>query len=191
MPTTPASSREALLAAAKALLWERGFESTSPRAVLDRSGVGQGSLYHHFPTKKDLAHAALESVRDDLIVAAQGFFDPALSPFDRLHGWLTMTRDGLKGCRLGRLASEQAVFEAEIQGPIAAYFNVLEGLVSQTLHEARDLGQLPADMDVQAVAMTLIATIQGGYILSRVQGDRQAIVTATQGAVALLKAAWR
>jgi TetR/AcrR family transcriptional repressor of nem operon len=33
------------------LRWERGYAATSPRAILDRAGAGQGSMYHHFAGK--------------------------------------------------------------------------------------------------------------------------------------------
>ncbi len=51
MGRTGESKRTALIEATKALLWERGYEATSPRDMLHRSGAGQGSLYHHFSGK--------------------------------------------------------------------------------------------------------------------------------------------
>ncbi len=39
---------EALIASTQKLLWTRGYTGMSPRAILDHSSVGQGSLYHHF-----------------------------------------------------------------------------------------------------------------------------------------------
>ncbi|WP_369290152.1 TetR/AcrR family transcriptional regulator [Pseudoglutamicibacter cumminsii] len=36
------------MAAACALLAECGFEATSPQMIQQRSGVGHGSMYHHF-----------------------------------------------------------------------------------------------------------------------------------------------
>ena len=48
-PGRPAhGSREKLVAAACDLFAERGFTAASPTMVLDRSGVGHGSLYHYF-----------------------------------------------------------------------------------------------------------------------------------------------
>jgi TetR/AcrR family transcriptional regulator, transcriptional repressor for nem operon len=41
------------------LLWERGYVGTSPRAIQDRAGAGQGSMYHHFRTKQELAEEAI------------------------------------------------------------------------------------------------------------------------------------
>ena len=45
------------------LLSERGLEATSPTMIFKRSGVGQGSMYHHFEGKNDLALAAIRQMR--------------------------------------------------------------------------------------------------------------------------------
>jgi len=51
-------SAERLIASMQELLWERGYSGTSPRAVQKMADVGQGSMYHHFQGKADLAVAA-------------------------------------------------------------------------------------------------------------------------------------
>ena len=67
-PGRPAhGSREKLVAAACDLFAERGFTAASPTMVLDRSGVGHGSLYHYFDGKEALALAAIEQMRADLM----------------------------------------------------------------------------------------------------------------------------
>ena len=37
---------------------QRGYAGTSPKAIQERSGAGQGSMYHHFHGKPDLALVA-------------------------------------------------------------------------------------------------------------------------------------
>lgn len=58
-------SKQKLIAAACALLAERGFEATSPQMFQQRSGVGHGSMYHHFPGKgkEGLALDAISHMR--------------------------------------------------------------------------------------------------------------------------------
>src|SRR5919109_4943119 len=56
------SSRDQLTGAMAELLWERGYAATSPRHVMARAGVGQGSMYHHFSGKHELAVEALSAV---------------------------------------------------------------------------------------------------------------------------------
>ena len=48
------------------LFAERGFTATSPTMVLDRSGVGHGSLYHYYDGKEALALAAIGQMRAGL-----------------------------------------------------------------------------------------------------------------------------
>lgn len=180
-------SRRRLLDAAKQLLWERGFEATSPRAVLAESGVGQGSLYHHFPTKKALAEAALEETADDLIAAAEAILaDSSRPPLERLRDWLTRPRAGLKGCRLGRLAGEPEVFDAALHGPLDRYFERVRALAADCLRAAKVHRQIPAELDESSVAAALVAAIQGGFVLSRAIGEDDAVNQATAGAMALL-----
>ena len=80
-PGRPAyDSKQKLVAAACALLAERGFEATSPQMFRQRSGVGHGSMYHHFPGKgkEGLALDAISHMRTSTIA----FLDGAPTPSD-------------------------------------------------------------------------------------------------------------
>jgi AcrR family transcriptional regulator len=54
-----------VLAAARALLLEQGFDALSMEQVRRRAGVSNGSLYHHYPTKGHLARAVYGQVLED------------------------------------------------------------------------------------------------------------------------------
>ena len=59
------------------LFLSQGFEATSMEQVRQAAGVSNGSLYHHYPTKNDLARALYaEALRDfhaaQLAVIAEG-----------------------------------------------------------------------------------------------------------------------
>jgi AcrR family transcriptional regulator len=55
-----AATRQALLAAARALIAERGVGGTSARDVAARAGVAVGTVFVHFPTMDALAEALLD-----------------------------------------------------------------------------------------------------------------------------------
>lgn len=64
MASIPASTRDRLLAAAGRLFLEQGYAAASMDRVRQAAGVSNGSLYHHFPTKAQLAGALyLETLR--------------------------------------------------------------------------------------------------------------------------------
>ena len=54
------NSRQSLVQSAQELLWERGYVGMSPKAIQERAGAGQGSMYHHFKGKSDLAAEAIQ-----------------------------------------------------------------------------------------------------------------------------------
>jgi AcrR family transcriptional regulator len=58
-PAGGRDTRAALVAAARALFAERGFERTTMRAVATRAGVDVALIYHHFGSKDALLAAAL------------------------------------------------------------------------------------------------------------------------------------
>jgi AcrR family transcriptional regulator len=71
-------SRDALLTAFLELVRERG-EDVPMYEIARRAGVGQGTLYRHFPQRDDLAAAVFERVNDDLeSLAAAQTDDPGL-----------------------------------------------------------------------------------------------------------------
>lgn len=92
-----AATRERLLAAARRLFGERGYEATSIESVLEASGVARGALYHHFHSKADLFDAVLAEV---LIEIAQRTAAAAMDSGDPLeglragsHAWLQLALD--------------------------------------------------------------------------------------------------
>ncbi|GAA4775681.1 TetR/AcrR family transcriptional regulator [Microbacterium gilvum] len=64
-PAAAADNRRALIAAAREEFAAGGLE-VAFSAIARRAGVGQGSLYRHFPTKIELAAAVFEDNIDEL-----------------------------------------------------------------------------------------------------------------------------
>jgi AcrR family transcriptional regulator len=57
-----ATTREALLTAAKDLFAEGGYAATGREQIAQRAGVTRGALYHHFSSKQALFRAVVESL---------------------------------------------------------------------------------------------------------------------------------
>jgi AcrR family transcriptional regulator len=182
------SKREDLVAATKSLLWELGYEAMSPKKIMRESGAGQGSLYHHFTGKMDLAVAALIEIEMEMHGEFDRIFCADKSPLERLLDYLKVKRFGLKGCRLGRLASESSIVEEALRDPLARYFRHIEKVITETLVEAVALGELDKSVEPKPLAVAIVATIQGGFILSRLHNNPRYIRLATEGAAAMLEA---
>ncbi|RZS32288.1 TetR family transcriptional regulator [Herbihabitans rhizosphaerae] len=56
-PEQHAARRAAILRAAADEFAEAGVDGTSTSAICKRAGIGSGTLFHYFPTKRDIVHA--------------------------------------------------------------------------------------------------------------------------------------
>ena len=169
-----ADTRQLLIDTMKSLLWQRGYDATSPNQVLDSSGVGKGSLYHHFKSKKELAIAAMDDRADELIKEANQIFAGSQFWLKKFDDYFSVPRDGMAGCRLGRIISDPSVVDdPDLQRPIKRYFTHMQQLMSATLQEAQDNGHLASNISTQQLAYSVIAVMQGGFVVSRAcnQGD--------------------
>jgi TetR/AcrR family transcriptional repressor of nem operon len=173
-------SRSKLLDAAKQLVWDRGVEATSPNMLLARSGVGQGSLYHHFGSKAEWAEAAIAALAADLTAETDEVFAAHAPGPEQLRAYLTRPRTALDGCRLGRLAFDPEVRANDaLRAPISAYF---EHLRAQLRPAVRGAGVA----DVDGVVEAICAVVQGGYVTSRLSDDAGALDRACRGLLGLL-----
>lgn len=182
-------SRELLVRTMSDLMWERGYAATSPRAVREESGVGQGSMYHHFPSKRDLALAALERNCADLLPATEELLTTFGDPMQKLATYLSRPLPALKGCKVGRMTQDPLVAaDPELLAPIARSFAAVHDALVAVIREAIELSQLSPAIDPDRLAYLLAATIQGGYVLAIAAQDPSHFEDARAGALDLLRA---
>lgn len=179
-------TREKLIDSTRELLWERGYVGTSPKAILERSGAGQGSMYHHFRGKSDLALVAISRSAEDLRERAEAEFSGPGSVVERITTYLRRERDALKGCPVGRLTQDPDVMaDPELREPVAATFAWLTNRLAGLLREGQTNGEL-TDLNPAATATALVAVLQGGYVLARAAGSAEVYAQAVTGALDLL-----
>lgn len=173
------SARDNLISTTQTLLSAQGYESTSPREIQKRSGVGQGSFYHHFESKADLASVALQALAAEMCAEFDQLADDVGA--NQIEAYLSLQRDALTGCRIGRISMEASIKDDRIREPVGAYFQHLRGRLTAAFD------QLDTIIDPTALADLAIATVQGGFVLSRAVGDPDAMQNATSALVALVE----
>ena len=179
-----------LIESAQELLWERGYAATSPRAIQRHAGAGQGSMYHHFPGKAALALAAIGRSARQLRESVDEVLSGPGDPYQRLCAYLRCQRDVLRGCRIGRMTADaQVMASPELREPVEETFAWLQGRLAEVIARAQGAGTLAAHIDPAAMAATIAAVVQGGYVLARAAGSEEPFERATAGALALLATA--
>jgi TetR/AcrR family transcriptional repressor of nem operon len=159
--------RDDIVEATKALLWEKGYEATSPRDIQERSNAGQGSFYHHFASKQALAAVAIQEVVDERIrdfedaMASSGRFA------DRFLMYVAQNQQPLQGCRVGRLVWDSAIQEDELRLPLAQYFRHLETRITEILEGEQKTGHAKLSMPAHQIALLVVSIVQGNFAVSR------------------------
>jgi TetR/AcrR family transcriptional repressor of nem operon len=159
--------REDIIEATKDLLWEKGYEATSPRDIQVKSNSGQGSFYHHFPSKQALALAAIVEVVDERI----SDFESAMSNNgrfkDRLLTYLEQNTRPLSGCRVGRLVWDSAIQDEELRLPLSRYFDHIETRLQIILEDEQAAGLIKLRLPAAHIALTIVTVVQGSFAVSR------------------------
>jgi AcrR family transcriptional regulator len=176
------SARERLIEATAELLPRDGYSAMSPAAIQHLAGVGQGSMYHHFSGKAELARVALQRNALLLVEAAESALDGEGTPVQRVCAYLRRERDPLRGCPVGRVAQDREVIEdVQMREPIGGMFAALEQRIATVLAQDARI-DAPAEL-----AATVVAVLQGSYVLARAAGDRAPFDRAIHGATRLLQ----
>jgi AcrR family transcriptional regulator len=61
-----ATTRRALLDAARSLFAEKGYHGTAAEEIVGRAGLTRGALYHHFEDKKDLVRVVVDEMEGEI-----------------------------------------------------------------------------------------------------------------------------
>ncbi|HXL93017.1 MAG TPA: TetR/AcrR family transcriptional regulator [Streptosporangiaceae bacterium] len=180
-------ARERLIESAQDLLWERGYTGTSPRAIQHRADAGQGSMYHHFAGKHELAREAIARTADQLKAEAAASLATPGTATEKIGAYLTRQRDVLRGCRVGRLAADPDIITAaDLREQLAATFAWLRETLARIVASGQRAGQVSPRLDPHDTAATIVAVVQGGYVLARSADSTEPFEQAVSGLLALI-----
>ncbi|MFI2347998.1 TetR/AcrR family transcriptional regulator [Streptomyces sp. NPDC019443] len=186
------STPERLIEATRELLWERGYVGTSPKAIQQQAGAGQGSMYHHFTGKPDLALAAIRRTAEEMRATAEAALSGEGTAYERISAYLLRERDVLRGCPVGRLTMDPDVIASdELRAPVDETLDWLRGRLATIVQEGRERGELSTALVPAEIAATIVATVQGGYVLARASGSTAAFDAGVRGLLTLLRTTGR
>jgi AcrR family transcriptional regulator len=185
------ASRERIVERAAELFAERGIAATTVDEVLAAAGAGKGQFYHYFSSRDELAAAAV-GYRCAQVVAglaeALGGVSSLAGLEEALAGFVAgFEQSGMPGCPIGTLATEVAGRNEDARVEAAAGFDAWERLLADALQRMRQRGELRADAPPAVLATGLLASIEGGMVLSQARRDMSSLRVAVDAGLAQVR----
>ncbi len=170
------TTRDRLLAATNELFRRQGFNGTSMSEITKASGSPTGSLYHFFPGgKDDLAEAVLAesgaSYRALFELIADAAPDAATAVADFFEGAAVVLEetDFIDPCPIGTVAREVASTNERLRSDRRRCLRQLGGGRNRDVRAARGSPRT----DAEELATTVVAALEGGFILARTRRDAE------------------
>ena len=182
-----ARTRARIVENAAALIHERGVAGTTLEDVKVAAGVSGSQMYHYFPDKDDLVEAVIDYQADAIVSRNRD----ALSSANGVEAWRDMVMTAAKrtkakgGCQLGSLVGQLAESDPEARARIAAGFDQWAAAIGDGLRTLHADGRIPSRIDPDDLAVTLLATLQGGLLLGQVHESSRPFEIAVDTLLAL------
>lgn len=170
-------TRAHIVEQAAALFNQQGYAGASMSDLMRVTGLQKGGIYNHFRSKDELALAAFDFAVDRIQQRFRGALRGKRHAVDRLLAMLTVYEDFIEqpplqgGCPLLNTAvdSDDAhpALRIRTQQAMDSWRSLIERIVAKGV--ARH--ELQPTADPETVASILIATIEGGIMLSKLYDD--------------------
>lgn len=170
----PQGTRKRILEVAAQAFQAHGYHATSMHDVMRLAAAPGGSVYHHFPTKKQLGLAVIdECVRADVartwidpLERAAGAREGILAVFDAVAGDIEARGAGVLGCPVTNLTLELSLVDPDFQRALHAIFAQWENALERRLRADLDAGRL-RDVDPASLATAVVAAFSGALSLAK------------------------
>ena len=188
------ATRQRIVRSGAELAYRRGAAMTSLEDILEHAGAGKSQLYHYFDGRDDLEAA----IAEHQVAFVLDLHEPHLAHLDglaSLAAWFdqlveTHTALGfLGGCPVGSLANELADHNEAARDALLVAFDTWRRALVSGFVLMQQRGDLRPDTEPDALANAVIASIQGGILLARIDRDGTPLRDALDQTLRTLRAA--
>lgn len=180
------------LDAALRVFSERGYHAASISELTDAMDLAAGSVYKAFGDKRGIFLAAFDHYRH----VRRGLIDEriaaAATGYEKVRAVLTFYAEssfgpqGRQGCLVVGSATELALFDEEAANRVAFAFDANEQLLVDLIYLGQRDGSVPARLDVENTARTLLCLMKGMRLIGKTGRDRQQMISIAETAMTLL-----
>jgi TetR/AcrR family transcriptional regulator, transcriptional repressor for nem operon len=185
-------TRQRIIDAAAELIYERGVAGVSLDDVRQVTGTSKSQLYHYFDDKNDLVHAVIDRHSQQVLAVHRPQLD-SLSDWGDIERWRNgiVAHQAARGCRsgcpLGSLANELSELDETARAQLVDAFASWEQLLADGLASMIEVGTLSSEADPTTLAVSTIASLQGGLLLAELERNTRPLEIALDAAIGHLR----
>ncbi|KPL47534.1 transcriptional regulator [Xanthomonas axonopodis] len=165
------NSSDKILTAATRIAQAHGYGGLNVRSLADDVGIKAASLYHHFPSKADLAAAVAKRYWEDSAATLEALSAETKDPMKALRRYPETFRRSLENgnrmCLCSFMAAEYDDLPEVVKHEVQAFTDVNIAWLSRMLVAAEVAGA----KDAKKRARAIFAAIGGAQLMARGRAD--------------------
>lgn len=165
------TASDRILAAATKIAQAHGYGGLSVRTLADQVGIKAASLYHHFPSKADLAAAVARRYWEDSASTLDGLLADTRDPVAALRRYPETFRRSLEQdnriCLCSFMTAESDDLPAGVKAEVQAFADVNVAWLEKMLVAGGVAGAGDARMRARAI----FAAVSGAQLMARGSAD--------------------
>jgi TetR/AcrR family transcriptional repressor of lmrAB and yxaGH operons len=184
-------TRQQMIVTAARLFQRDGYHATSWRGLVEEAGAPWGSIHHHFPGgKTELGVAAIEAGSAGVLALIDQCFEEqadagrAVARWFELSGRMLVETGYQSGCPVATVALETLFGPDPVKDAARTAFGAWEARLAAHFRRAGISRARAAD-----AAVSVLALLEGGLLLSRVQGSDRPMRVGSRQAEAIVAGA--
>jgi TetR/AcrR family transcriptional repressor of nem operon len=181
-----------VLDAARDAFWAHGYEGTSTRDLVQRTGLSQPSLYNAFGDKRALFLRALEHYLEHTLRERIARLESTLPPAQAISAFFgevverSIADTQQRGCMLVNAALEATPQDEAFRQAIAEELNLLRSFFLRCFTAGQQSGEIQSAVAPDAAATHLLAVQLGVRVLARIDPARALLTGAVAPALSML-----
>lgn len=165
------TSKKSILREGARLIHAKGFNHTGLQEILSASGIPKGSFYFYFKSKDAFGLELVDYYWE--FIEAMGehhLSDNSIPPLVRLERFMDAYQQmfenmGLRcGCPIGNLMQEMSDLSDPFRKKVSDIYTRMHGYIARIITEAKDRGELSADLDAGQTAQFILNSWEGAIM---------------------------
>jgi len=172
-------TRQRIVELAAPIFNQRGFAGCSMQDVMDATGLEKGGLYRHFSSKEELAAEAFRfAVQNSVKIRTEGLesISSALEKLRRIvRQFVELPSPTPGGCPVMNTAIDADDGNPALRKLAVQAMTNWKARLAAIVEEGIRRREIRKNTDPGRVANTIIAALEGGLMISRLEGTKTAL----------------